>query len=210
LSTQDDQDWIDALAGRRAVVESATAQEAMALRRHFLTRSAEAEHAVPQMDVARENQLIERARAAGLLPPTSTRRPLSPDRLVIETSARRPRNLLGSRWPLLAAAAALAILAVSISLWRYTLPQATEERGQKQHVVRLQAGNPAAYRNQLHDELVAAGLKVTRYEQLGRFGIDADLPQPLPPNLQAILRGFHIPTPADGVLAVEIEALQPQ
>jgi hypothetical protein len=72
-------------------------------------------------------------------------------------------------------------------------------------IVRLSAADPASTAERILHDLRAAGVEATAYERLGRPGIDADLPQPLPGSVRAVLRRHGIPEPTDGVLQVEIE-----
>jgi hypothetical protein len=54
--------------------------------------------------------------------------------------------------------------------------------------------------------LRAAGVTARAYEQLGVYGIDADLPSPTTPELRRVLQSRGIALPADGVLQIEIRA----
>jgi hypothetical protein len=63
-------------------------------------------------------------------------------------------------------------------------------------------------KRELTNELGAAGVTVSGYERLGRIGIDADLPQPVPASIVAILSRHQIPIPRDGVLVVEFESTE--
>jgi hypothetical protein len=96
------------------------------------------------------------------------------------------------------------VVAVGIGVWRASLPPLEVVRGVDHGTVHMEARDPAALKRQLTDELEAAGVKVSGYERLGRVGIDADLPQPLPPEVAIILARHQIPIPSDGVLVVEI------
>lgn len=46
---------------------------------------------------------------------------------------------------------------------------------------------------QLLDELRAAGVRATGYDQLGVEGIDADLPKPVPPRVRDVLTRHRRP-----------------
>jgi hypothetical protein len=65
--------------------------------------------------------------------------------------------------------------------------------------------DPAAARERLAARLAAAGVSVHRYERLGRYGIDADLPQRPPPAVAALLRDEGLAQAGDGSLRVEFE-----
>lgn len=194
----DDDAWLDGLAGRLepAQLEAATARqlvfEAAALREFIRHQHAFSVEVVPEADAEREHALIARARREGLLPPSADR-----------MRARPPLRRVGL------AAAAVLLLAVGTSIWRASLPPQEALRGVDGATVLLEARDPQALRRQLTEELRAAGVTVAAYERLGRLGLDADLPRPLPSKIAAILERHHIPVPADGVLAVEIEARAP-
>jgi hypothetical protein len=69
---------------------------------------------------------------------------------------------------------------------------------------RLQAVNPPALKQQIVDDLKAAGVEAVGYDRLGSSGVDAQLPQPVPPAVQAALKKHGIPLPADSIVRVEI------
>ncbi len=79
-------------------------------------------------------------------------------------------------------------------------------RGTAQAVVRIEAADPSALQRQILEDLRRAGVEATGYERLGRHGIDADLPDLVPPAIERVLQRHGIPVPRDGVLAVEISA----
>jgi hypothetical protein len=69
---------------------------------------------------------------------------------------------------------------------------------------RLRAADPAALKQQLVDELRAAGVEAIGYDRLGLSGVDARLPTPVPAAARATLEKYAIRVPADGVIRVEI------
>ena len=69
---------------------------------------------------------------------------------------------------------------------------------------RLRAADPAALKQQLVDELHAAGVEAIGYDRLGLSGVDAKLPTPVPAAARATLEKYAIRVPADGVIRVEI------
>jgi hypothetical protein len=189
MSMEQDIAWLDALAGRSQHPGEPSPEpdvmEALALRE--LIRSQEPETQlpeVPEVDLQRERQLLERARAAGLLPATRVQSPWI------------RRGAL--------AAAAVVVAAIGMTLFRSALEPTPVFRGGG--TVHVQARDPAALKQQLASELSAAGAHVTGFERLGRPGIDVDLPQPLTPQVRQILERHHLPTPADGELTIEFES----
>lgn len=183
----EDQKWLEALAGRAGAAADPVVREAQLLRAHIGAQAgADDSTSVAAVDAAREAALIERARAEGVLPPRVPRR-----------RVRAPRHLA-------LAAASVAALALAIGLWRFTAPPAVLVRGVSQGVVRIEARDPLALQEDLVRELNVAGARASRYERLGRFGIDADLPRPLSPRLRQVLEQRHIPVPPDGELVIEI------
>lgn len=194
----EDTSWLDTLAGRTDRASSALVLEALALRAFIQSQGIDVASPVPTVDPARERELLERARREGLLP-----RPAVPSPAVGHAAPRR-RWLAGPRITL--AAAAMVLAALGVSLWRSTLPPIETLRGTVNGTVHLQAGDPPALKRQLTEELRAVGVRVSSYERLGHTGIDADLPQPVPAPIAAVLERHHIPIPTDGALVVEIDA----
>lgn len=184
MSDRDDNDWLDALAGRDTV-DSATRREALALRGAVLAVSRTADNVVRLMprDTRREQQLLERAAREGVLEHPPPRR---------------------NYWLPIAAGLALTMTAGLLVRWQTTAPDFEVVRGAEAGVVRLAADDPAALKMRILEALRAAGIEATGYEALGVHGIDADLPQPLTPGARRALAEFGIPEPADGVLRIEI------
>ena len=75
-------------------------------------------------------------------------------------------------------------------------------------VTRLATADPKLLKQQLVDELRASGVEAIGYDRLGLSGVDAMLPQPLPEAVRATLAKYGIPVPPDGVMRVEIAALE--
>ena len=193
---EDDQRWLDNLAGRSPPGgDPATAREAGLLREALLAQAARDTTPVPGPDAAREARLIARAREAGLLPPEPAGH-----------GARRGWRewFAGRRTGFAFALAACLVLAVGIAIRPQHEPETTVRSG-PEGIVRLSVPDPAAEKRAIIDELRAAGVDATGYERLGAQGIDADLPQPLTAEVTAVLHRHRITPPADGVLRVEIE-----
>ncbi|HEX3846529.1 MAG TPA: hypothetical protein VHV81_04040, partial [Steroidobacteraceae bacterium] len=161
MSTEDDQAWLDALAGAGpgGRPQSPAVLEALALRELIRAQPGEATigtsgDRVPAIDARREERLIERARAAGLLPPRTAAaraaamqgvaaqaagappalgRSGAPAEAGVQAGRRRRRG--GRRAALAAAVAALAAVTVLL------LPKHPSEtfRGTENGVVHLQA-----------------------------------------------------------------------
>jgi hypothetical protein len=205
MSVGDDLVWLEALAGRAPhdageVGASASADEARALRASILKQAADPVAVVAQIDSARESQLIARARAQGLLTQCSAQQ-----RHYTAQAVQWWRRLFGSRGTLAATIAAALVLVVAGELLRFANVEVAPQRGDSHAVVRISAEHPRTLRRQISAELKAQGVHVSEYEQLGRAGLDADLPLPLSPQLRQVLQRHHLPIPEDGVLVVEIE-----
>ena len=194
MNPDDDSIWLDALAGRvdsapsEAEQWQAPLREGAALRELIRCQPFDVASDVPGVDAEREAALIEQARREGLL---------------AHSAAPRRRGLRVSRLGF--AVAAILVVAIGAGFWRSLLPPTETLRGIEHGTVRLTAADPPALKHQLTEELQAAGATVSGFERLGRAGIDADLPQPLSPQLVRVLERHHIPIPSDGVLIVEIE-----
>jgi hypothetical protein len=206
MSNDDDTSWLDALAGR---IDSDTATREPALEAQVLRKFIQAEESqvqdvaavadVPIRSDARERELLDRARAEGLLPNEN-----APRRTAAAASRGRRRWFADNRIKYVAAA--LVLVTASVGVWRSTLPPIETLRGTINGTVHLEARDPPELKRQLIEELNAAGVQVTGYERLGHIGIDAELPLPVSAPVAAILDRHHIPVPADGVLAVEIDS----
>ncbi len=190
MTHSDDQTWFDLLAGRATSDNDPVASsEARQLRQRLLARAEQRPDYEPtQHDRAREDQLIERARFAGVLP----------QRMVRRSPRRNALNLL--------AAAALICVAITAGYQLRNARPPEVVRSGSPEVVRLSATNPLQLKYQIIDELRRVGIAATGYELLGRQGIDADLPQPIADDVRSVLQKYRIPLPVDGVLRVEIES----
>jgi hypothetical protein len=174
--------WLNALAGQTQPDEHSTlSTQAAALRAAIRARTVTEAEAVRGSDPAREAALIARARAAGVLP--------------------RRRTL---RWAALAAA--LACVVAGLSLQLRTRTDTLVLRGDSAAVVHLRSRDPLHLKQDLLHELNAVGVQATGYETLGRQGIDAEVPAPLPASVRKVLEQHAIPVPAGTVLQVEIES----
>jgi hypothetical protein len=187
----DDQDrWVDALAGRDV---DGGSQEGRALREQIRAQPTEPAAVAAQIDPLREAQLIARARAAGLLTAASPR-----------ADAKVPRRFGVARLALMAAV--LAGVAIGVSTLRYMRVPPETFRGAANGVVELETKDPRALKRRLIQELKDAGVNATGYERLDRVGLDADLPLPVAANVRRVLEQHQIPVPGDGTLVVEIHA----
>jgi hypothetical protein len=183
----EDDNWFDALAGRSGGEAAATNDaHARAIRAAILSRSAAEETPVAAEDPMREVALIARARATGVLP---------------VAGGRASRRRIG--W---LAAAAMACVAVGVTLQMNTRSPAPITRGAASGIVRIRAPDPLHLKQELIRELEEAGVHARGYEQMGAQGIDADLPMPVTAEVRDVLDRHGIALPADGVLQVEIES----
>jgi hypothetical protein len=193
--TDEDQDWLDALAGRApAGSRRAAAREAQRLREFVQRNVRTPDAAVPARDARREAQLLERAQREGLIDPAQLTR-------------RRRRLMAPTRaggW--VALAASVAGIAAALTLFLHGSPHAEHLRNAHENVSRIEVADPTALKMEILDQLRAAGISATGYETLGVEGIDAQLPQPVPPRVRDILTRHHVSVPSDGVLRIEIAA----
>jgi hypothetical protein len=196
MSADDDAAWLEALAGRGSETQSSLiTREGLALRERIREQELEdaaASEGLPEIDPARASELIARAVAEGLLAPRPT-----PVRAVWN------RRFGGTRFM---AAAVVVVVAVAVGLLRFMQPPPESFRGAHNGTIRLEARDPPALKRRLIEELSAAGVEASGYERLGHVGLDADLPQPVPPQVRQVLERHHIPIPADGALIIEIDA----
>jgi hypothetical protein len=116
----------------------------------------------------------------------------------------------GRGW--VAAAIAIGVLLLG---WQFRAPlsrsvtqgaadSATPATSATSQATRLRAPDPAALKQQLVDELRAAGVEAIGYDRLGLSGVDAKLPTPVPEAARTTLEKYAIGVPADGVVRIEI------
>jgi hypothetical protein len=158
--------------------------------------------AVPPADGA-EDDIIARARSNGLIVDPSA---LQGDDPFARRSNWRSTLLSSGRgWVAAAIAAGVLLLA-----WQFRAPLSRQVAApvaapvQGGGVTRLVATNPAELKQQIVADLQAAGVQAIGYDRLGLSGVDAQLTQPVPPDVSAALTKHGVPVPADGALRVEI------
>ncbi len=193
--TDSDQDWLDALAGRAATgSDDAAIREARRLR-ELIQRNVHAPDVpVAANDAQREAQLIERARREGLIDPAR----------LSQRRRRLTRSATVGWWAGLAAS--VIGIAVAVGVFFHGAPRAEHLRSARENVTRIEATDPTALKMEILDELRAAGVTATGYEGLGVEGIDAQLPEPVPPRVHDVLTRHHLSVPTNGVLRIEIAA----
>jgi hypothetical protein len=199
MNPEDEQLWLDALAGRARGQDTAPgAREASELRKAMLAHHTEAVTDVPAADAAREAELIARARREGLIrSPQAPGSKHDPDR-----RAARFASFPGRRGGL--AVAAVAALAIGLGLFLRTTTEVETVRSSPDGIVRLESTDPTALKRALIEDLRAASVVAEGYEMLGRQGVDAELPQPLAPEVRQVLEKYRIEPPINGLLRVEI------
>lgn len=197
----DDQQWLDLLAGRAAPdADARTRKEAAWLRAALLSYRVSAPPGAPAHADDRISRLLTRARGAGVLPAAA-----NDDRLPGQPATRSYRH----RWP-----QALAAGVVLCGLVLVSLPsrQTVEEDDRAMRGTPLQqitTPDAALRRNQLLQDLRAAGLDAQPYERLGRLGIDVSLPVPLPRDQAAALKRLGLKPPPGPSLQIELLAPEP-
>lgn len=195
--TDEDQEWLDALAGRSVSgVHRAASREGQRLREHIRRNVRAPEVTVPERDAQREAQLLERARREGLIDPTQL------------TRRARRRLRPGAFGGLVALAAGLAGIAVALAMFLQGVPQTQHFRGARktENIIHIEAADPTALKMEILDELRTAGVSATGYERLGVEGINADLPKPVPPRVRDVLTRHHLGVPSSSELRIEIAA----
>ena len=147
----DDDIWFDSLAGSKGDEPEKSAAAARAVRAAILARIAAEESPELGASARRENALIARARAEGLLPPVR---------------AARDRRL-----PAFLAAAAFAGLAVTVALQMRTESPTTVTRGAASGITRIHSEHPQELQQQLIRELEATGVQARVKSALGGEGL---------------------------------------
>jgi hypothetical protein len=199
----DDERWLDALAGRApADQQGVTGLEAARLRAALQQLDAAPTQALgAEAEQALLDQLLGQAAAApkpGLCPGCRRRWAALLDGLLA-------RPVWG------AALVGLGLL-FAVGLWQQPPgpPDPPIERAQPEaRILLLSHAQPRQRRDEIARLLGAAGAEVRRYERLGRFGLDAQFPQPLSADAQQRLAELKLGVDADGLLRLEIEEARP-
>lgn len=194
MNEQDDQDWLDALAGRSGRASSTGGVEGRRLRAAMATLPKPDFIAADEGDASRESALLERARQAGLI---GTSQPGAESATPFD--GRRARRVLGGL--AIAAAVCLAVL-FGLSLREPGVPPTEVFRGTGVPL-RLEVENPAAMQDRLLEALRSTGVEADGYSWLDRHGVDAELSTPVRPEVMKVLEAFGIQLPEDGLLRVE-------
>jgi len=175
-----DQAWIDGLAGRGGDAET------QKLRERILAREITPAPFVAEVDPRREEDLLARARREGLIPRRSV------------FASPRLQGFAAL------AAAASVMLVIGFLIQPAPQPRVETVRSAPSGILRIEAADPHALQHKIAEELQAVGVSAVLYDRLNTYGIDADLPTPVPPEVLEILKRHQIPPPADGALKLEI------
>jgi hypothetical protein len=124
--------------------------------------------------------------------------------------SERWRRWRGDTMPAPALAGLAFVLSLSAVLWTWApWRDPAPEAGLLRSGVAVQLlvhPQPQAQRDALAQALLRQGAEVRRYQRLGRYGLQADLPTPVPADLQALLAAAGLPAIAGATLQVEYEA----
>ena len=202
-SPNDDERWLDTLAGRASAGQDGVAGlEAARLRTALQQLDAAPTQALgAEVEQALLDQLLGQAAAApkaGLCPGCRRRWAALLDGLLAR--------------PVWGAALAGLGLWLGVGLWQPPAedPGAPVERALPEaRILLLSDAQPRQRRDELARQLGGAGATVRRYERLGRFGLDAQFPQPLSSDATQRLAELKLGVDADGVLRLEIEEARP-
>lgn len=187
----DDQDWLDLLAGRSVPhADVSTRQQAGALRAALLKQQPMVPTGAPSAADERAERLLHRARLAGILNSHQAK-----------PSRHTPA---ANRWPY-ALAASVGLFGVLLLLQQQQGAQDDPIWAHQQmrggSLQQRSSATPELDRQALLEELRSAGFDAHPYERLGRLGIDVDLPVPIPARQAEALKGL-------GLQAVQGPSLQ--
>ncbi|MFG6440912.1 hypothetical protein [Roseateles sp. LKC17W] len=185
----DDQHWLDLMAGRTAPdADARTRREAAWLRAAVLSYRVTAPPGAPADADARVGRLLTRARDAGVLASAANDAP--------------PRGKAGAWWrPALAACVALCGVVLVFVPARDGTDDGSALRGAP--VQRVETVDVVQRRQQLLRALQAAGFDAQPFERLGRLGIDVSLPVPLPARQAEALKRLGLAAPTGPSLQIE-------
>jgi hypothetical protein len=190
----DDQHWLDLMAGRAAPdADARTRKEAAWLRAALLSYRVSAPPGAPADADERVGRLLTRARDAGVLATAAN-----------DPAARRP----APRWRhALAAGVAACGLVLVFLPQRQDLDDGITLRGAP--VQRIEAPDAQSRRQQMLLDLRAAGFDAQPFERLGRLGLDVSLPVPLPAEQAAALTRLGLAPPPGPSLQIEFVTPEP-
>ncbi len=190
-ATDDDQHWLDLMAGRVAPeADARTRREAAWLRAALLSYRLAAPPGAPAAADERVGRLLARAHEAGILAATAQEPPRT----------RKPAN----QWRYALAACVVALGAVLIFMpARQGMDDPAGGVWRGAPVQRIEAQDPTQGRQQLLNELRAAGFDAQPFERLGRLGIDVALPAPLPSPQATALKRLGLVPPEGPSLQIE-------
>lgn len=189
----DDQHWLDLMAGRAAPeADARTRREAAWLRAAMLSYRAAAPPGAPADADERVGRLLTKAREAGVLVSATNDAANDP---------ALPRRPITWWRPALAACVAICGIVLVFQPAKDGLDDGSTLRGAP--VQRIQAQDAAQRRQQLLQDLRAAGFDAKPFERLGRLGIDISLPVPLPAEQGAALKRLGLVPPAGPSLQIE-------
>ncbi|MFG6428346.1 hypothetical protein [Roseateles sp. LYH14W] len=199
-SDEDDQHWLDLMAGRAAPdADARTRKEAAWLRAAMLSYRVTAPLGAPADADQRAARLLTRARDAGLLASAA-------NDAANDAAPRRP----APRWRHALAAGVAACGLVLVFLPQSPGPDDADGitlRGAP--VQRIEAADAQSRRQQMLLELRAAGFDAQPFERLGRLGLDVSLPVPLPANQAAALTRLGLAPPPGPSLQIEFVMPEP-
>jgi hypothetical protein len=219
----DDEQWLNALAGRSTMGASPGTELEARLLRAAVRQSPHANVPAPTRDD--EQRLLKALRASQ---PIQTAHPAALGKSDEWANwrcggcARRWQQMrqwflssTNSAWGAagMALVAGLAVFAV-VESWQSPqlvfdkLPPAMRN-GNEAEVRVIAVADPQAIRNQLANEMSAQGAEVRRYERLGRFGIDARLPDPVPEAMRRSLLRLGLPATISVAVRLEFEVKTP-
>ncbi len=187
MTDSTDQAWLDGLAGRDGSSEGRALRGAL---REHARRDAE-DAVVPDSSPAREFALIARARREGLLRPERS-----------SAAALFGRWFAGWRGALVMAAVAGVAIVVGLSTG---VPPVDETvRAPRVDSVMLRSQDPPQLRAKIVEALIDLDVDAHGYAMQGLEFVDANLPEPVPEEVEAVLERFGIAKPAGSTLRVVI------
>lgn len=215
----DDQHWLDLMAGRAVDdVQASTRREAAWLRAALLSYRAQAPEGAPSAAGPRADRLVARARAAGVLPMQATAQGQGDGQAPTARVQQRGRWIPSRPALAWALAASLAGLMLFGTLRWTGLPGLPDPQGASGDAVgqddtlrgasqqQRRSSRPLDDRDQLLQQLRAAGFDARPYERLGRPAIDVDLPVPLAAAQRQALTRLKIAAPQGPGLQIEFVA----
>jgi hypothetical protein len=197
MSVDDNEKWLQSIAGRRQADDPDMAREVDTIRAYFHKTSGDAQPVDDARRAARQARMHQWLRERGAYattPSTSV-----PDRFTGRVSANRA-------WYAVAATVLLAVFTVPMvrSLLNEEPDGASSTMRGTQDIQKISVQDPAAVAAQLQQSLSAYGAPVRRLDKSASIRLETRIPEAKIEDARALLAPYKVNVPANGVLILQL------